>query len=132
MKIIPNHQIARSDLFVDAVYEGGATSRSVSSDALSKLLPGIGNQGGFRASGRGEDKRLAVLYTSGEDKDWPDQITTASGQFIYFGDNKTPGHELHDTQRGGNRLLRRAFDLLHASPPEREKIPPFHVFAKHP
>jgi hypothetical protein len=132
MKIIPNHQIARSDLFVDAVYEGGATSKSVSSDALSKLLPGVGNQGGFRASGRGEDKRLAVLYTSGEDKDWPDQITTASGQFVYFGDNKTPGHELHDTQRGGNRLLRRAFDLLHASPPEREKIPPFLIFAKYP
>jgi hypothetical protein len=36
------------------------------------------------------------------------------GQFVYFGDNKTPGHELHETGRGGNRILRRIFDLLHA------------------
>src|SRR5262249_6450464 len=51
---------------------------------------------------------------------------------IYFGDNKTPGHELHDTARGGNRILRRTFELLHAAPPMREKIPPFLIFKKFP
>jgi hypothetical protein len=53
-------------------------------------------------------------------------------QFVYFGDNKTPGHELHDTQRGGNKILRRNFELLHASPAMREKIPPFLIFKKYP
>lgn len=131
MNIIPHEQIGKADLIVDAIYEGG-TSSSVVADALSKLLPGVGNQGGFRASGRGEDKRFAVLYTSGEDKDWPDTIDANTGKFTYFGDNKTPGHELHDTRRGGNRLLRRVFELLHSSRHDRGRIPPFLVFAKFP
>jgi hypothetical protein len=119
------------DLIVDAVYEGEIGGR-LSGEALSKLLPGVGNQGGFRPSGRGDDKRLVALYTSGEDKDWPDTLDLNTGQFIYYGDNKHPGHELHDTQRSGNSILRRVFSLLHASPPQRSLIPPFFVFKKYP
>jgi hypothetical protein len=55
-----------------------------------------------------------------------------TGQFVYFGDNKTPGHELHDTPRGGNLILRRAFDLLHSGTGHRDRIPPFFVFKKYP
>lgn len=88
--------------------------------------------GGFRVSGKGPDKKLVVLYTSGEDKDWPDTLDLSTGQFVYFGDNKTPGHELHDTKPGGNNILRRVFELLHANPPDRTKIPPFFVFMKYP
>ena len=62
-------------------------------------MPGSGNQGAFRAAGNGEDKKFVVLYTSGEDPDWPDHLDLNTGQFVYFGDNKTPGHELHDTRR---------------------------------
>jgi hypothetical protein len=47
-------------------------------------------------------------------------------------DNKTPGHELHDTQRGGNRILRRVFDLLHGDTNQRARIPPFFIFKKYP
>src|SRR6516165_7965137 len=47
-------------------------------------------------------------------------------------DNKTPGHELHETRRGGNRILRRAFDLLHAEENQRALIPPFFIFKKCP
>ncbi|MGV1989995.1 restriction endonuclease [Agrobacterium sp. 22-221-1] len=119
------------DLIVDAVYEGEIGGR-LSGEALSKLLPGVGNQGGFRPSGRGDDKRLVALYTSGEDKDWPDTLDINTGQFIYYGDNKQPGHELHDTQRSGNSILRRVFSLLHTGPPQRSLIPPFFVFKKYP
>jgi len=73
-----------------------------------------------------------VLYTSGQDKDWPDLLDHSTGQFVYYGDNKTPGHELHDTRRSGNRILRRVFELLHASPARRDLIPPFFVFTKFP
>jgi hypothetical protein len=131
VRIVPYEECPNADLIIDAVYEG-ASGGHLSGEPLSNLLPGIGNLGGFRAAGRGDDKKLVVLYTSGEDKDWPDQLDLNTGQFIYYGDNKTPGHELHDTGPGGNRILRRVFELLHASPSERLRIPPFFVFRKYP
>jgi hypothetical protein len=131
MRVIPNQLLSSSDLIIDAVYEGGA-SGNAADDPISRILQGVGNQGGFRAAGSGQDRNVVVLYTSGVDQDWPDTLDLNTGQFVYFGDNKTPGHELHDTGRGGNKILRRAFELLHASPPMREKIPPFLIFKKYP
>lgn len=119
------------DLVIDAVYEGGSSGHA-GDDPISRVLKGSGNQGGFRAAGRGEDKKFVVLYTSGEDKDWPDRLDLNTGQFVYFGDNKTPGHELHDTQPGGNRILKHVFDLLHSAPPDQSRIPPFFIFKKFP
>lgn len=130
MKIFTFSQLAHTDLFVDAVYESSHDGQ-IAGEALNTLLPGVGNQGGFRPAGRGEDKRLVVLFTTGEDKDWPDTLDLNTGQFVYFGDNKTPGHDLHDTQKGGNKILRRAFELLHATPPNRALISPFFIFKKH-
>ncbi len=130
-RIFPFADLGNADLVVDAVYEGGARGNAAD-DPISRLLPGTGNQGGFRAAGRGDDKTFVVLYTSGEDSDWPDQLDLSTGQFVYFGDNKTPGHELHDTQRGGNRLLRRVFDKLHAAASARAEIPPFLLFRRYP
>lgn len=129
MRIIPYTQLACADLIIDAVYEGEVGSR-LSGEALSRLLPGVGNQGGFRAAGRGDDKRFVVLFTSGEDKDWPDSLDLQTGRFVYYGDNKKPGRSLHDTQRSGNRLLRQVFSFLHQDPPQRHRIPPFFVFQK--
>ena len=131
VRVVPHEELPDADLIIDAVYEGAAGGQ-LSGEALSRLLPGTGNLGGFRAAGRGDDKKFVVLYTSGEDKDWPDRLDLNTGQFLYFGDNKTPGHELHDTVRGGNRILRRVFDLLHLTPPDRSLIPPFFIFKKYP
>lgn len=125
--IISFSKLHEADLIVDAIYEGGD---GLSGEPLGKLMPGVGNQGGFRAAGRGQDKKFVALYTSGEDKDWPDAIDLNTGQFVYFGDNKSPGHELHDTQRGGNTILRRVFELLHSA--QRSLVPPFFVFRKYP
>ena len=119
VQVISYEKLPTTDLVIDAVYEG-VPSRNLSGAALSKLLPGIGNLGGFRAAGHGDDK------------DWPDRLDLNTGQFVYFGDNKSPGHELHDTGRRGNRILRRVFDLLHATPPDRKRIPPFFIFKKYP
>ena len=117
---------------VDATYEGGRAGHA-GDDPLGRLLP-VGNQGGFRYSGslwRGRTK-LVVLYTSGADPDWPDTLDRETGHFTYFGDNKTPGRELHDTSRGGNELLKRTFEWVHAVPTRRELVPPFLVFGKVP
>jgi len=130
-KVIPYQDCPSADLIVDGVYEG-ASGGHLAGEALSNLLPGIGNLGGFRAAGRRNDKKLVVLYTSVEDRDWPDHLDLSTGQFVYYGDNKTPGHELHDTAPGGNRILRHVFDLLHAETNERERIPPFFVFKRYP
>ena len=71
--VISFDDLGTADLVVDAVYEGG-TRGNAADDPISRLLPGSGNQGGFRAAGRGDDKTFVVLYTSGEDSDWPDQL----------------------------------------------------------
>lgn len=123
-------QLPKSDLTVDVIYESSHDGL-LSGEPLSKLLPGLGNMGGFRPSGRGQDKKLVVLFTTGEDEDWPDSLDLNTGQFIYFGDNKTPGQELHQTAKGGNVILRRVFELLHASQPVRALIPPFLIFRKY-
>ena len=129
MRIISFTHVPDANLIVDAVYESSHDGQ-LAGEALSGLLPGVGNQGGFRPSGRGEDKNLVVLFSTGEDKDWPDTLDLNTGQFVYFGDNKTPGHEIHETQKGGNKILRRVFELLHATPPNRALIPPFLIFKK--
>lgn len=130
-KLVPHNQLSMSDLIVDAVYEGSADGQ-LSGEPISKLLPGSGNMGGFRVSGRGERKNWVVLFTTGEDRDWPDTLDLSTGQFVYYGDNKTPGHELHDTRAGGNKVLRHAFSRLHADHEPRCDIAPFLIFKKLP
>ena len=131
VQIVPYETLPSSDLIVDAVYEGN-TGSLLSGEALSHLLPGIGNLGGFRAYGKGDEKRFIVLSSSGDDRDWPDSLDQNSGRFLYYGDNRTPGNDLHMTHRRGNQILRRVFDLLHGDPPHRNRVPPFLVFTKFP
>ncbi len=123
-------ELENADLIVDATYEGG-TFGDIRDDPLSRLI-GCGNQGGFRIVRRSKTRNyaLAVLYSSLIDPDWPDYIDTETGLFIYYGDNKSPGHELHDTPRKGNYLLRLSFAAIHESPPRRERVLPFFVFTK--
>ena len=39
--------------------------------------------------------------------------------YAYYGDNKTPGRDLHDTKKGENSYLRNWFDYLHMGERER-------------
>jgi len=111
-KVISFSELSSADLVVDAIYESSADGQ-LAGEPIANLLPGTGNMGGFRVSGRGEKKNWVILFTTGEDRDWPDTLDLSTGQFVYYGDNKSPGHELHDT-RGGNKVLRHAFASLHA------------------
>ena len=131
VRVIQYDSLAVADLFINAVYEGEAGGK-LSGEPLSKLIPGASNQGGFRASGKGLDKKFVLLFSTLEDETWPDRIDSNSGKLVYFGDNKKAKYELHKTPLGGNRILRYVFDLLHDSPPLRERIYPFFVFEKHP
>lgn len=128
--VFPHDTLLAADLIVDAIYESSADGQ-LSGEPISKLLPGSGNMGGFRVSGRGDRKNWVVLFTTGEDRDWPDSLNLNTGKFVYFGDNKTPGHELHDTSSGGNKVLRRAFARLHDDRAPRVDISPFFIFKKY-
>lgn len=130
-RVIPFNEVSIADLIVDAVYESSSDGQ-LSGEPISKLLPGSGNMGGFRVSGRGERKNWVVLFSTGEDRDWPDLLDLNTGKFLYYGDNKTPGHELHDTRAGGNRVLRHAFARLHDDANPRTDIAPFLIFKKSP
>lgn len=129
-RVIGFDQLAGADLVVDRVYRGGAAGNT-SDDPLSKLLP-VGNQGGFRTHGRPvqDTVKLIVLYTSGAEPDWPDVLDPYTGTFTYFGDNRSPGRDLHDTPKRGNLLLGRAFERAHAGRAGREQVPPFLLFDK--
>lgn len=129
-RVISFEKIASTNLIVDAIYESSIDGQ-LSGEPISKLLPGSGNMGGFRISGRGSRKNWVVLFTTGEDRDWPDSLDLNTGKFVYFGDNKTPGHELHDTRAGGNKVLRHVFSRLHDDKLPRLDISPFFIFKKH-
>ncbi len=122
--------LTRADLTIEQIYLGGGRGNAAD-DPLAKLLP-VGNQGGFRYSGSPTRNavRLVALYTSGHNVDWPDELDPTTGTFTYYGDNRTPGRELHDTQRGGNRILRDAFNAAAGGPEGRAAVPPFLLFER--
>lgn len=117
-----------SDLFIDAIYKGGSNGNA-GDDPISKLLL-CGNQAGFRYKGTSNllDMPYIILYSSLDDPDWPDYIDFRTGVFTYYGDNKRPGHELHDTPRRGNLILKSSFELLEKG--NRKLIPPYFIFTK--
>ncbi|WP_067812639.1 restriction endonuclease [Actinomadura kijaniata] len=125
--------LGAADLIVDTAYAGGSSGHA-GDDPIAKMIPGVGNQGGFRHCGspfKGT-VRLSVLYTTGGEADWPDFLDLQTGTFTYFGDNRTPGRELHATSRGGNLLLRDTFAAAHGTAADRAKVPPFLLFEKIP
>jgi hypothetical protein len=127
--MVPFADLATADLVLDAVYAGG-NARNVSDDPLHRLLPGVGNQGGFRFNGSPlkRDVRFAVLFTTRAEPDWPDELDPQTGLFTYYGDNRHPGKELHETPRRGNVLLRDVFTWSHGR--DRAKVPPFFLVEK--
>ena len=133
-KIFKFEELGSAPLIVDAVYEGGWEAKNTADEPLSKLFKGIGsgvgNSGGFRISGRAPEYRYCILFTSGEDTDWPDYLDLRTGIFTYYGDNKSAGHTV--SAKKGNKLLEVSFDLVHSLDADRQKIIPFLIFEKFP
>ncbi|RLA46930.1 MAG: hypothetical protein DRR42_17970 [Gammaproteobacteria bacterium] len=65
MKVLPFSERSSSDLIVDAIYESSLDGL-LFGEPLSKLLPGLGNMGGFRPSGHSGD-RHPIIFVSGRD-----------------------------------------------------------------
>lgn len=97
-------ELTAADLIVDARYECGRAGNA-GDDPLPRLLR-VDSQGGFRKRGSlTEGLSMLALASSLNDPDWPDSLDRETGIFTYYGDNKKPGRELHDTGRHGNRIL---------------------------
>jgi hypothetical protein len=131
MKTFSFAELPGADLLVDALYEAGLERKTIAGEPLAPLM-GAGNQGGFRFSGPTANPHLVVLYTTLEEPCWPDSLDVENGLFHYFGDNRKAGFDLHDRQsgRGGNLILKRAFELVHAGEIGRKQVAPFFVFSR--
>lgn len=135
-KILINHKITRAErhehaLTIDAVYCADKDqAKTLKGEVMSKLL-GVGNAGGFRICGPVAQPKFIMIFTSGEDIYWRDQIDNALGIFLYYGDNKTPGRSLTDTKKQGNQILETIFGFAYSEKLEiRKKIPPIFIFKK--
>ncbi|MER6593372.1 restriction endonuclease [Micromonospora purpureochromogenes] len=122
-------QLRQADLILDGYYYGGRVGNH-GDEPVARLVPGAGNQGGFRPTraNRTGPVRLVALLSSGRDPDWPDALDEQTGAFTYYGDNKQPGAELHETPRRGNLLLRDVFARSYGSADDRRQVPPFLLF----
>ena len=128
MTTVPQEALSAGDLIVDTVYQGGR-SGNAGDDPLPKLMR-VDSQGGFRYRGRVKGKLdLLVLTTTMNDPDWPDILDPETGIFTYFGDNKKPGRDLHDTGRNGNLILKTIFEDSRAGAAGRKSVPPIFLFA---
>ncbi|MGX1322568.1 hypothetical protein AB7M17_006021 [Bradyrhizobium sp. USDA 377] len=128
MRIIPPDQLTTSDLYVDAIYEGGRRG-NMGDDPLPRLMR-VDNLGGFRYRGKVLGKlHMLVLTSSMSDADWPDSLDRETGVFTYYGDNKKPGQELHKTGRDGNFILQKMFNAARSGIEGRREVPPTFLFA---
>ena len=127
---ITEQQRPEMHLYIDAVYKSDPAAKNLKGEVLSKLLS-VGTQGGFRFKGKVSSPRLVVLFTSGEDIYWRDNLDSSLGIFLYYGDQKTPGKDLHETKLKGNLILKHVFDFACSEDLEtRKQIPPIFVFKK--
>lgn len=129
MSQIVFEKLGNADLIIDANYQGRPGGMSFGDAPLQHLIPGIGNQGGFRIR-KGKDTSVVgmVLTSSGAEPDWPDYLNPADGTYIYFGDNRSPGKALHDTKAKGNSTLAEVFELAGGTAEDRAKCPLILIF----
>lgn len=131
MKVYKHSELQEAPLVIEAIYESGP-EKNIKAEPLHTLLPKTSNQGGFRIAYRRDDMSkpaYVVIYTSFEELEWPDYLDIENGVLRYYGDNRHPGHELHETPRKGNKLLQNVFSWLNDAS-SRKEIPPFLIFKK--
>lgn len=125
-------ELPNAPLLIDAVYRSGP-DKNLKAEPLTCLFPKLANVGGFRKSLRADGSGLSgfvVIVTSDKEPEWPDYLDVENGIFRYYGDNRTAGKDIHDTQKKGNELLRDVFQWLGEGGESLKKIPPFFIFRR--
>ncbi len=131
---IPIETRREHNLVVDKIYKPHSSLKGAEADPISNIF-GVANMGGFRKrvfkNGKEKEVRFVVLYTTWEDLYWHDEIDEELGIYIYYGDNKTAGSDLHNTSLKGNTFLKDVFEYAASDDFDvRLKIPPIFVFCK--
>lgn len=124
-------QLKDAPFVIDAIYKGGHHG-TAKDEVLHILVPKTNVQGGFRytyVEGNKDEFAFIVIYTSMSELAWPDYFDEETGLFRYYGDNREPGKELHDTPKKGNLILKTIFDWLHDSE-QIHRVPPILIFKK--
>lgn len=119
--------LKQSDLVIDEIYQSNGATNS-SGDVLSQLMS-VGTLGGFRKRMKSDFRdeiAYVVLESTQNEIDWMDEIDIEDGIVTYYGDNRQPGQELHNTSRRGNDFLRQCFENLNSG--KRAEIPPIFYF----
>lgn len=127
MRTFGKDELATADLVVDAIYQGDRRG-GAGDDPLPSLV-GVSNSGGFRYRGSLDGLELVVITSSKKDPDWPDFLDRETGVYTYYGDNKMPGRQLHDTPRFGNQILQNLFAIARSGKEGRARLPPILVFS---
>lgn len=127
MNRVSYNNIETSSLVIDCLYEDSREHGSpINGQPLLKLFPGIGNMKGIRVIGNTPEWKLYVLTSTENEPDWPDALDEASGILTYWGDNRTPGKELHD--QPGNKFFREIFSRAALGVDQRKRVPPGFYF----
>lgn len=131
MRLVEFENLTTSDLHVNCIYKGGSAP-NISAEPFHLLIPNCENSGGFRKKKRNDKSgkyAYIVLYTSMEEKEWPDDYDTETSIFKYYGDNRKPNNDITNTKKKGNKILKEAFELLNSND-SLVDMPPFFVFKK--
>jgi hypothetical protein len=68
-------QLATADLIIDAIYMAKRGANPFAGEPLNKLIPGLGNRGGFNKKRSTEGNLVGlVLKSTGDEIDWPDEL----------------------------------------------------------
>lgn len=127
MNIVPYNNIETSALVIDCMYEDSREPGSpINGQPLLKIFPGIGNMKGIRVIGNTPNWKLYVLTSTEIESDWPDTLDEATGILTYWGDNRTPGKEIHD--QPGNKFFKQIFARAASGIDERRRVPPGFYF----
>lgn len=118
---------------MDEVYLSNGSTH-LDGDVLSKLML-VGNSGGFRkrtikkhSKTKYGESELAyvVLVSTGKETEWTDSVDRKNRLVTYYGDNREPGNDIHNTKGKGNVTLNDVFTKLANG--DRTHIPPFFYF----
>ena len=115
-----------AELVIDEEYLSNGAKNS-SGDVLSKLM-NVGTLGGFRPRKQKNQTKYAyiVLESTGNSVDWIDVVDRENGTVVYYGDNRKPGKQIHETKNKGNVILRDVFAASFNG--KRADIPPLFYF----
>jgi hypothetical protein len=127
MNVVPYNNIETSSLVIDCLYEDSREPGSpINGQPLLKIFPGIGNMKGIRVVGNTPNWKLYVLTSTEIESDWPDTLDESTGILTYWGDNRTPGKEIHD--QPGNKFFKQIFARAASGIDERRRVPPGFYF----